>query len=142
MFQSRFKKMNLHNTIEEIASITNGTTRGNSKAIVNSIFLDSRNHFNENNALFIAVKGDLNDGHEYLVELYQKGVRNFIIERSAREKLINNVRFFKKKKNIDFIEANIIVVENAIIALQKIAAHHRRKFDIPVIGITRSEEVV
>jgi len=130
--------MNLNYTIEEITSITNGTTRGDSKAIVNSLFIDSRNHFNEKNALFLAVKGDFNDGHEYLVELYEKGLRNFIIERKAREKLINKVRFFKKNKNLQFIEANIIVVENAVIALQKIAAHHRRKFDIPVIGITGS----
>ena len=130
--------MNLNYTIEEITSITNGTVRGNSKAIVNSLFIDTRNHFNENNALFIAIKGDFNDGHEYLVELYQKGLRNFIIERKAREKLINKVRLFKKSKNLQFIEANIIVVENAVVALQKIAAHHRRKFDIPVIGITGS----
>jgi alanine racemase len=130
--------MTLNYTIEEIASITNGTVRGDSKAIVNSLFIDSRNHFNEKNALFIAIKGDFNDGHDYLVELYGKGLRNFIIERTAREKLINNARFFKKNKNLQFIEANIIVVENAVVALQKIAAHHRRKFDIPVIGITGS----
>jgi len=130
--------MNLNYTIEEITSITNGTVRGDSKAIVNSLFIDSRNHFNENNVLFIAIKGDFNDGHEYLIELYEKGLRNFIIERTAREKLIPKVRFFKKNKSLQFIEANIIVVENAVVALQKIAAHHRRKFDIPVIGITGS----
>jgi len=130
--------MNLDYTIEEIASITNGTLRGNSKAIVKSIFIDSRNHFNKENTLFIAIQGDYNDGHEYLVELYQKGLRNFIIERSAREKLIKKARFFKRKKNLEFLEANIIIVDNAIYALQQIASHHRKKFDIPVIGITGS----
>jgi len=130
--------MNLNYTIKEIASITQGTVRGDSKVIVNSLFIDSRNHFNENNSLFIAINGQFNDGHEYLIELYQKGLRNFIIERTAREKLINKVRFFKKNKNLQFSEANIIVVENAVVALQKIAAHHRRKFDIPVVGITGS----
>ena len=130
--------MNLNYTIGEITSITNGTVRGDSKAIVNALFIDSRNHFNENNSLFVAINGEFNDGHEYLVELYQKGLRNFIIERTAREKLIKNVRFLKKNKNLKFSEANIIVVENAVVALQKIATHHRRKFDIPVIGITGS----
>lgn len=130
--------MNLNYTIEEIASITNGTIRGDSRRIINSIFIDSRNHFNQKNVLFVAIKGDFNDGHNYLVELYQKGLRNFIIERTAREKLIYNARFSKRKKNLQFIEANIVVVENSVIALQKIAAHHRRKFDIPVIGITGS----
>ena len=130
--------MNLNYSIGEIASITQGTVRGDLRVTVNSLFIDSRNHFNENNSLFIAIKGEFNDGHEYLVELYQKGLRNFIIERTAREKLINKVRFFKKNKNVQFSEANIIVVENAVVALQKIATHHRRKFDIPVIGITGS----
>ena len=130
--------MNLNYSIGEIASITQGTVRGDLQVTVNSLFIDSRNHFNENNSLFIAIKGEFNDGHEYLVELYQKGLRNFIIERTAREKLINKVRFFKKNKNVQFSEANIIVVENAVVALQKIATHHRRKFDIPVIGITGS----
>ena len=130
--------MNLNYSIGEIAAITQGTVRGDLQVTVNSLFIDSRNHFNENNSLFIAIKGEFNDGHEYLVELYQKGLRNFIIERTAREKLINKVRFFKKNKNVQFSEANIIVVENAVVALQKIATHHRRKFDIPVIGITGS----
>ena len=130
--------MNLNYSIGEIAAITQGTVRGDLRVTVNSLFIDSRNHFNENNSLFIAIKGEFNDGHEYLVELYQKGLRNFIIERTAREKLINKVRFFKKNKNVQFSEANIIVVENAVVALQKIATHHRRKFDIPVIGITGS----
>ena len=56
--------MNLNYTIKEITSITNGTVRGDSTTVVNSLFIDSRNHFNENNALFIAIKGDFNDGHE------------------------------------------------------------------------------
>ena len=130
--------MNLNYSIGEIASITQGKVRGDLQVTVNSLFIDSRNHFNENNSLFIAIKGEFNDGHEYLVELYQKGLRNFIIERTAREKLINKVRFLKKNKNVQFSEANIIVVENTVVALQKIATHHRRKFDIPVIGITGS----
>jgi len=130
--------MNLNYSIGEIASITQGKVIGDLQVTVNSLFIDSRNHFNENNSLFIAIKGEFNDGHEYLVELYQKGLRNFIIERTAREKLINKVRFLKKNKNVQFSEANIIVVENTVVALQKIATHHRRKFDIPVIGITGS----
>ena len=99
--------MNLNYTIEEITSITSGTFRGDSQAMVNSLFIDSRNHFNENNALFIAIKGDFNDGHEYLVELYKKGLRNFIIERTAREKLINKVRFFKKIKTFNLLKQTL-----------------------------------
>lgn len=130
--------MNLDYTIEDVAKITHGTIRGNLHAKIDSIFIDSRNHFNPKNKLFIAINGNYNDGHDYLVELYNKGLRNFIIERDSRKGLIQKAGGGKRKNNLDYIDANIIVVENSIKALQEIAAHHRKKFDIPVIGITGS----
>ena len=35
-------------------------------------------------------------------------------------------------------EANFIIVKNTLDALQQLAAAHRKKFDIPVIGVTGS----
>lgn len=35
-------------------------------------------------------------------------------------------------------EANFLVVKDTLKALQKLAAHHRKRFNIPVIGITGS----
>ena len=35
-------------------------------------------------------------------------------------------------------EANFLVVKDTLKALQKLATHHRKQFNIPVIGITGS----
>ena len=52
----------------------------------------------------------------------EKGVRQFIVEESETGK--------------DLPDANILLVQNSIHALQQIAGHHRNKFDLKLIGIT------
>ena len=37
-----------------------------------------------------------------------------------------------------YSDANFLKVKNTLVALQKVAAYHRSRFDIPVIGITGS----
>lgn len=86
------------------------------------ILIDSRRLISPGNCIFIALVSKKNDGHRYIEELYQKGIRNFIIS------------------NRDYIpkQANVIYVENTLKALQKLTSAHRKKFEIPVIGITGS----
>src|SRR5690606_15096474 len=91
-----------------------------------SLLLDSRKVTFPAASVFFAIRGKNHDGHRYIPTLYQKGVRNFIVETS---------------KNIlpgQFPEANIWQAQSSIEALQKLAAHHRSLFTIPVIGITGS----
>lgn len=92
-------------------------------AQIKELLSDSRKLSIPQNALFFAINGNRLDGHNYLDELYQKGVRNFVVE-SAVEKI--------------YEDANIIQVSSAVNALQKIVQTHREKFDFPVIGITGS----
>jgi alanine racemase len=68
--------------------------------------------------------GPRREGHLFIPELYLRGVRNFIIYRSIEIK--------------DYPEANFILVNDSLRALQQLAAFHRSQFDIPVIGITGS----
>lgn len=74
--------------------------------------------------LFFSLKGRRKSGHHFLDELYQRGVRNFIV--------------FNQVDTINFSDANIVLVKNSLQALQQLAAFHRSQFDIPVIGITGS----
>ncbi len=74
--------------------------------------------------MFFAIAGDRRDGHQFISELYKKGVRSFVVSQQ--------VEISK------FPEANFINVANTLEALQMLAASHRRKFSIPVIGITGS----
>ena len=73
--------------------------------------------------MFFAISGPNNDGHTYINELIDKGVRHFVvthIPETAAGK------------------ANFLVVENTLEALQKLAAYYRSLFDFPIIGITGS----
>ncbi len=113
-------------TIRQITSIVKGTlVQLRSDDAITRLAFDSRKIIEPANALFFAIKGKRNDGHQYLHELYRKGVRNFVVTKTEidTEKIP---------------DANIIKVENAIAALQQLAAFHRRKFSCPVIGITGS----
>jgi len=94
-------------------------------ALVNDILIDSRRLFKVENTLFFALKSKRNDGHQYIPELYQKGLRNFVV--SDHEIAV-----------ADFPDANFIIVDKTLQALQMLASAYRKKFDIPVIGITGS----
>jgi len=95
------------------------------------LLTDSRQLVFPQQTLFFAIKGQHHDGHQYLVELYQKGVRQFVVEHKAlTPTLLEQLERFE--------DAQIWEVENSIKALQELAIRHRQQFDIPVVGITGS----
>lgn len=75
-------------------------------------------------SLFFAIKGDRRDGHDFLAELYEAGVRNFVVAR--REAILPGVA------------ANYLLVKDTLQALQDITAWHRSRFAFPVVAITGS----
>lgn len=94
-------------------------------ASISHLLTDSRDVFYPKETLFFALKTKNNDGHKFVEELYASGVRNFVVERTLPE--------WK-----DFENCNFLIVDSSLKALQKLGAYHRRKFDIPIIGITGS----
>ncbi len=113
-------------SIKEIQQIVKGTflnARPEDQAIERLLF-DSRHLVFANHTLFFAFTGDRQDGHHFIEELYQQGVRNFVVTTATISDR--------------FPQANFILVKNSIKALQKLATYHRQQFDIPVIGITGS----
>jgi len=112
----------------EIAQIINGKriTTFQRKSITSTILIDSRNTIlNPPTTLFFALIGERQNGHHYISELYNKGVRNFVVSEEPKE--------LEK-----FRDVSIIMVENTLTALQQLVAFHRNQFDVPVIGITGS----
>ena len=89
------------------------------------ILIDSRKFIRAAKTLFFALKGDRNDGHRYIHDLYRKGIRYFVI---------SDNRFSRSGLE----KASFFEVSDTRKALQQLAAHHRSMFDIPVIGITGS----
>jgi len=94
-------------------------------AEIELLAFDSRNVLIPQKTLFFAITTAKNDGHHYIAELWQQGVKNFVITCPVSE--------FSH-----FSDANFLQVNNAVTALQQIAAYHRQQFNYPVIGITGS----
>ncbi len=109
------------------------TTFQNTDIQTNATYLltDSRQLIFPQQTLFFAIKGARHDGHQYILELYQKGVRQFVVEqKSLSEALIAQLETLE--------DAQIWEVESSLKALQELVKRHRAQFDIPVIGITGS----
>jgi len=92
---------------------------------INYVVYDSRKIIFPEYSLFFAIKTGKDDGHRYIANAYQKGVKAFVIEDTG----------FPFTK---FPKAQFIIVENSVSAMQQLASYHRKNFDIPVVGITGS----
>lgn len=111
-------------TITEIAAIVQGTCiQQNANTEVLYVSIDTRQITHAASNLFFCLVAR-NNGHQYIETAYQKGIRNFVVS--------------EKIDVLKLPEANFILVENTITALQQLAAYHRMQFKIPVIGITGS----
>ena len=113
-------------SINEIIKLTGGEIlqRGVGDTIVNHLLIDSRRVFSANDSIFVAVNGDRHDGHDFLHEAFQKGIRSFLVQKNAPLDLIPGTWVLK--------------VPDTLVALQSIAAQHRSSFKFPVIAITGS----
>jgi Alr-MurF fusion protein len=113
-------------SIQQFQEITNGKIQGrdNKDLIIKHLHTDSRQIYFPASTCFIAIKSPRRDGHDYIRELYFRGVRSFIISKPIDTNI--------------YPEASFLIVQDVILALQKIAAFHRSKFKIPVVGITGS----
>lgn len=87
---------------------------------------DSRSLASPLGMVFVALSTASGDGHLYIEELYKRGVRTFIIEQPL------------ERWQSACPEANLIQVRSSLAALQRVAAVHRSKYTIPVVGITGS----
>lgn len=113
--------------IPEIIEITGGELIRKSKSNpeITDILVDSRRLISPENCIFFAITGRNKNGHDYIPELYNKGIRTFVVS-------TNSLPMH------DYKGANFIKVRNTLTALQALSAAHRKSFDIPVIGITGS----
>lgn len=111
-------------SIIEIAEILGVDPSHLTNTSIDTLLTDSRTLTYPDRSLFFAIHTDSNDGHRYVHQLYEKGVRNFVVE--------------KIPEGVPTSDANFLVVGNTTKALQTLAAFHRHRFNIPVIGITGS----
>jgi alanine racemase len=110
---------------KDLLDILNGKAEGQkSDQRFTAVAYDSRNIVNGSSTVFFALKGPFRDGHQFIANAYEKGVRCFVVS--------------KLPDVPSFPAAGFIVVKNPLHALQELAAHHRNLFKYPVVAITGS----
>lgn len=86
------------------------------------VSVDSRTVTRPEETVFYALKGQNNDGHDYVGSLYERGVRHFVLS--------------EHRPDYDSLEdAAIQYVDDTLEALQSAAARHRRR-NLPHTEVT------
>lgn len=109
-------------TIEAIARAVGGiayNTTGYEEKTAAGVVIDSRQV--EKDFIFIAIKGERVDGHDFIENVYEKGALAVVSE----HELPDNTRPY-------------ILVKSGTEALKDMAAYYRANLDIKIIGITGS----
>ncbi len=109
--------------LSEIARIC-GAKHIGTDVEVREVVVDSRNHAFGGGAMFVAICGQAHDAHDFIGEMYCRGLRAFMVERDIEAEL--------------YPEAGFVRVDNSLEALQQLAAIHRASFKGKIVGITGS----
>ncbi|MES2373134.1 MAG: bifunctional UDP-N-acetylmuramoyl-tripeptide:D-alanyl-D-alanine ligase/alanine racemase [Bacteroidota bacterium] len=110
--------------IQNIGAIIKADVSATSDAVIEHLLIDSRKIVFPQTSLFFAISGPRRDGHQFIREVYERGVRNFVVRKGFNGSA--------------FPQANFLQVTDVLASLQELAAYHRSRFAIPVIGITGS----
>ncbi|HKC95336.1 MAG TPA: UDP-N-acetylmuramoyl-tripeptide--D-alanyl-D-alanine ligase [Nitrospira sp.] len=118
-------------TVEELrevisAKVLAGDPSPSAKRRIRSISTDSRSI--RRGDLFVALKGDRFDGHEFVPAVLAKGASGAIVHDAYR------LPQGKSTRNEPFLFG----VEDPLFAYQQLATHHRCRFEIPVVAVTGS----
>ena len=113
-------------TIEKVTTLIGAHRFGNADANIGFLLTDSRSLCFAEETLFFALKSGRGDGHNYISDLYRRGVRNFVVEHVPLDYATT------------YADANFLRVEDSLVALQRLAERHRDEYNIPIVGITGS----
>lgn len=106
-------------SIEDIVRATNGeVVNGKSDGIIKAITTDSRKA--ENDVLFIPLKGEKVDGHNFINSALEKGA------------------VVLTQYDADFFDGTVVKVKDTRIALGDIARYYLEKYRVPVVSVTGS----
>ncbi len=107
-----------------VAKITNGKViSGDSDIVMSGLSIDSRKL--RSGDMFVAFEGASVDGHRFVLQALSAGANGAIVTRPLDPDVSSN-------------EKPIVLVENALTAVQQLAVHERAAFSGPVIGVTGS----
>lgn len=122
-------------TVEELREVIStkvlaGAVAGWMKQPIRQISLDSRSI--RSGDLFLAVRGDRFDGHDFVGAALSRGAVGAIVHDSY------DVGSLAMKPSPKRTAPFILGVRDPLFAYQQLATHHRSRFDIPVVAVTGS----
>lgn len=112
-------------TSAQAAKILSARLTGSGRNKFSELGTDSRSAGAAAQTLFVCIKGERHNGHAYIREMFAQGCRCFLV---SEEHVYYN----------DLKGAAFILVKDTLLALQNLVAYKRRRFHIPVLGITGS----
>lgn len=114
-------------TAQDVVNICGGKIAiGNSEVLLENFCKDTREL--KEGDIYVGIKGEKYNGSEMYEEALNKGAKACILQG------VNIPKEVKEK----FADRTIIIVENTIETLQKLAAYKRSLYDIPVVAVTGS----
>jgi UDP-N-acetylmuramoyl-tripeptide--D-alanyl-D-alanine ligase len=91
---------------------------------IRGISIDSRTV--QAGELFVALRGDRFDGHDFVPDALRRGAWGAVVERSALESRYADMSGLR----------NIVPVEDTLLSLQEMSLMHRKKFPVPAVAVT------
>lgn len=113
--------------LSEIANIIGAKFSSQQNQVITRLLTDSRSLTDASQTLFFALSTQQNDGHRFIERLYKAGVRAFVVKSDMVAGMTAAMS-----------DAVFLGVADTLAALQTLAAVHRGRFSMPVIGITGS----
>ncbi|MEN8203986.1 MAG: bifunctional UDP-N-acetylmuramoyl-tripeptide:D-alanyl-D-alanine ligase/alanine racemase [Bacteroidota bacterium] len=107
-----------------IGKVLNGKILGEEDTLITALAIDSRTVSSSEATLFIALRGERHDGHDYIRDLYERGIRAFLVSQQPAYE--------------DFPEAGFCLVNDTLSGLQELAAAWRSRYRGEVVAITGS----
>ena len=110
-------------SIEDVLKATGGELIGDPPSSLTGVSIDSRKI--KPGELFIPLRGERTDGHEFIPHAMERGAGASLVEEDQLERWQG-------------LGGPLVVVKDALIALQELAAYRRESLRARVIGITGS----
>ncbi|MDX5363296.1 MAG: UDP-N-acetylmuramoyl-tripeptide--D-alanyl-D-alanine ligase [Pseudazoarcus pumilus] len=109
--------------VDELRDALGAELRGSGEVRFEMVGSDSRAV--KPGMLFVALRGERFDAHDFVAEALASGAVAGLVERAALAR-------------VGEVSGPLLVVEDTRAALARMAAHWRARFDIPLIGVTGS----
>ncbi|MCL5428885.1 MAG: UDP-N-acetylmuramoyl-tripeptide--D-alanyl-D-alanine ligase [Chloroflexi bacterium] len=124
-------------TIADVFEAISGRRPPEAEQPLTGAIHDSRNA--EAGMLFVALKGEHADGHDYVAEAFAKGALLALVQRQpAGDLRVLDLRAGRQPAEFKAQYPLCLLVDDSLVALQRAAAFWRRKLKLRVIGVTGS----